>query len=316
MTAQVLMYHANPETLARWQQALRLTLPSGIELVEQPGPQVRYLIAWAPPAELFAQLPGLQACFSAGAGVDHLLDNPDLPSQLAIYRLEDAGMSEQMARYCRHEVERILLRKPSYEAQQLERTWIEHAPLAPKDLRIGLFGFGVLGKAIAQTLAAETYPVAAYRRRTDAPSMALLGGHRIDIFAGEANWAAFLQQCQILILVAPLTAQTRHIIDAQAIKTLPKGASIINVGRGALIDSGALVQALRQGHLASASLDVFETEPLPAEDPLWETPGLRLTPHVSAVTMIEPAAQQLSASIAALESGQQATGAVSRSNGY
>lgn len=316
MTAQVLMYHANPETLARWQQALRLTLPSGIELVDRPGPQVRYLIAWAPPAELFTQLPGLQACFSAGAGVDHLIDNSGLPSRLAIYRLEDAGMSEQMARYCRHEVERILLRKPTYESQQLERAWTEHEPIEPKDLRIGLLGFGVLGKAIAQTLAAEAYPVAAYRRQTNAPSMALLGGHRIDIFAGEANWAGFLQQCQILVLVAPLTAQTRHIIDAQAIKTLPSGASIINVGRGALIDSDALAEGLRQGHLASASLDVFETEPLPAEDPLWDAPGLRLTPHVSAVTMIEPAAKQLSASIAALESGQQATGAVSRSNGY
>jgi len=316
MNPQVLMYHANAETLARWQQALRLTLPSGVELVDKPSPQVRYLIAWSPPASLFDELPGLQACFSAGAGVDHLLSHSDLPPRLAIYRLEDAGMGEQMARYCRHEVERILLRKPTYEAQQKDRAWVEHDPLEPKSLRIGLLGFGVLGKAIAQTLVAEGYPVMAFRRRADAPSMALLGGHRIDVFAGPANWTSFLQQCQILILVAPLTKQTHHIIDAQAIKCLPDGASIINVGRGGLIDSKALLDGLREGPLASASLDVFETEPLPSDDPLWDAPGLRLTPHVSAVTMVEPAAQQISSSIAALEAGQEATGAVSRSDGY
>lgn len=316
MNPQVLMYHANSETLARWQQALRLTLPAGVELVDQPSPQVRYLIAWSPPAQLFAKLPGLQACFSAGAGVDHLLGNPDLPPRLAIYRLEDAGMGDQMARYCRHEVERVLLRKSVYDAQQQAHQWLEHPPLEPKDLRVGLFGFGVLGKAIAQTLAAENYPVTAFRRRSDAPSMALLGGHRIDIFAGAANWTDFLQQCQVLILVAPLTEQTRYMINERAIRALPPGASIINVGRGALIDSDALVNALRQGHLASASLDVFEQEPLPPQDPLWDAPGLRLTPHVSAVTMIEPAAQQLAASIAALENGQEATGAVSRTVGY
>ncbi|MFK7962476.1 MAG: NAD(P)-dependent oxidoreductase [Burkholderiaceae bacterium] len=316
MNTQVLMYHANSETLARWQQALRLALPGGIELVDKPGPEVRYLIAWSPPAELFTQLPGLQVCFSAGAGVDHLLANPDLPSRLAIYRLEDAGMGDQMARYCRHEVERVLLRKPTYEAQQRERAWIEHSPLEPKDLSIGLLGFGVLGKAIAQTLAKEGYPVVAYRRQTDAPSMAIIGGQRIEVFAGETNWQSFLERCQVLILVAPLTPQTRHIIDAQAMATLPAGASIINVGRGALIDADALLASLNNGHIANASLDVFATEPLPADHALWGAPGLRLTPHVSAVTMVEPAVKQISDSIAALESGQAATGAVSRSSGY
>ena len=316
MTTRILVSHTDAGAQKRWERALRAALPATFDIVDTPDPEVRHLVTWTPADDLFNALPALQTCFSAAAGVDHLIDNPSLPPALPVYRLLDAGMAEQMVRYCRHEVERRLMRKAVYEDQQQQAQWIEHAARAPAELSVGVFGFGVLGKAVATALAEEGYQVAAFRRQPQDETLALDGGRSIDVFGGPDRWAAFLQRCEVLILLAPLTPATEHIIDAQALADLPAGAALVNVGRGGLIDTDALLAALASGQVSSASLDVFEHEPLPADHPLWHAPGVRLTPHVSALTLVEPAARQVAEGILAFEAGQPVPGRVERSAGY
>lgn len=316
MTTRILVSHTEPAAQQRWQKALRAALPASFEIVDAPDAQVRHLVTWTPADDLFNALPGLQTCFSAAAGVDHLINNPSLPPELPVYRLLDAGMAEQMARYCRHEVERHLMRKADYESQQQQAKWIEHPARAPAELSVGVLGFGVLGKAVASTLAAEGYQVAAFRRQAQDETLTTEGGHSIGVFGGPDRWQAFLQRCEVLILLAPLTPATRHIINAEALAGLPRGAALVNVGRGALIDTTALLAALASGQLSCASLDVFEHEPLADDDPLWRAPGVRITPHVSALTLVEPAARQVAEGIMAFEAGQAVPGRVERNAGY
>ena len=121
---------------------------------------------------------------------------------------------------------------------------------------------------------------------------------------------------EVLILLAPLTPQTRHLIDAHALAALPPGGWLINVARGALIDEAALLAALASGHLAGAALDVFQTEPLPATHPFWQHPKIRLTPHVSAQTLIDPSARQVADKILRLQQGHCVSGIVDRNRGY
>ncbi len=316
MKTEVLVSHTSEEARDKWVTALRARLPDQYTVVTEPGPQVKHLVAWSPPPELFSRLTQLQTCFSAAAGVDHLLGNPSLPAELPVFRLEDAGMAGQMARYVRHEVERVLLRKQTYETQQSERNWTEHSATDPDELPVGLLGFGVLGRAIAKTLARDGYPVTAFRRQAGNHLEQLDSDTSVRLVGGTDQWENFLATCRVLVLIAPLTDATRHIIDAKSLATLPTGAAVINVGRGELIDTAALIDALKSKHLAGASLDVFDTEPLPEQDPLWAMSSVRITPHVSALTLTEPAAAQVANGIMAFDQGQPVTGSVDRALGY
>lgn len=316
MKTQVLITHTSEQALSRWQTELPKHLPEHYEIVTEPGEQVSHLITWSPAPDLFTRLGGLKTCFSAAAGVDHLLGNPSLPADLPLFRLEDAGMAVQMARYVRHEVERILLRKPDYEAQQARREWIEHGAIEPVELPVGIFGFGVLGQVVAASLAREGYPVTAFRRQPGRAEQTVAPGVSVAVVGGADEWAGFLAGSKVLVLVAPLTAATRNIIDAQALAALPPGAVVINVGRGELIDTEAMIASLNSRHLSAASLDVFDVEPLPPEHPLWTMPTVRITPHVSALTLVGPAARQVARGIVAFDEGRPVDGAVDRLAGY
>ena len=311
MTIIVSVWRPDPEERRTWADHLGRALGEGYQVVPQVDPLAQHAAVWAAPADFFTRSPRLQSVFSMGAGVDHLLHHPGLPSTLPIYRLEDAGMGAQMARYCRHEVEHVLLRHPQYAAQKQQKQWRELPARSPADLQVGIVGFGVLGRRVAAALTAEGYLVRAFVRtatqREDAG---------VRIFAGPQQWAGFLAGTQVLILLAPHTAQTHHLIDEQALAMLPPGAWLVNVARGGLIDDDAVQAALRRGHLAGATLDVFATEPLPAESDWWSLPQVRITPHVSAVTLVPESAQQVAQRIRALDAGQDAGATVDRQRGY
>ncbi|MBP6817330.1 MAG: glyoxylate/hydroxypyruvate reductase A, partial [Burkholderiaceae bacterium] len=143
--------------------------------------------------------------------------------------------------------------------------------------------------------------------------------HRIDgvnCLHGALQWPVFLAGCDVLILMAPLTAQTRGLIDERALAALPAGAWLINVARGALVDEAALLAALDSGPIAGATLDVFQHEPLPAGHAFWQHPKIRLTPHVAAQTLIAPSARQVADKILRLQQGESVSGIVNRQRGY
>ncbi len=273
------------------------------------GAGTHFAVGWKPPADFFAEQPDLGAFFVAGAGVDHLLALDGLPTRLPIIRLEDAGMADQMFVYCLHEILRRVTRSGDYEQQRRRRVWRELEPVAAERLRIGVLGLGALGGDLAQRLAEFGFPVSGFARQAHA-----LPG--VTCFHGAAQWPDFLRASDVLILMAPLTPETRQVIDAAALAQLPRGAWLINVARGGLIDDAALLAALDTAHLAGATLDVFQAEPLPREHPFWRHPRIRLTPHVSAQTLIDPGARQIAEKILRLQQGKSVSGIVHRQRGY
>ena len=306
----VAVYHPEPARRVEFVNALKSLLPQGSEVNETPGPDTDYLVAWSPPRELFDQATGLKACFSLGAGVDHLLRSGSLPVDLPLYRLEDAGMGDQMARYCRHEVEHYRLLCWRFAEQKRQRIWQEHEPPEPADVHVGLFGYGVLGQQVAQMLRADGFAVSAFRRS------AANTNDDIAMYSGEEQFDAFLGNCNVVVLIAPLTESTRGIVDSSFLDKMPAGSWLINVARGELIHDDDLLAAIESNHLVGASLDVFHTEPLPDAHPFWTNDKIRITPHVAALTRLKDTTEQITAKIEQLELGQQPSGLVLRDRGY
>jgi glyoxylate/hydroxypyruvate reductase len=288
---RILVSHPDPQSRLEWCRCLDARLPgSVVEPWRDASPAADYAVGWAVPTDLFRGQPGLKGFFCAGAGVDDLLGSEAVPDQLPLYRLRDAGMARQMADYCSAAVLAAVTHRDEYAAQQLRGQWRELPPEDRENWRVGVFGMGALGSAIAQRFRHMQFPVAGCSRR--------------DLDSGALDFGAFLAASRVLVLVAPLTARTRGCIDAAALARLPRDAWLINVGRGALVDETALLAALDAGQLAGAVLDVFAREPLPSDHPFWRHPRVRLTPHAAAYTLIGPASMQVAAAIGCLERGE------------
>jgi glyoxylate/hydroxypyruvate reductase A len=271
----------------------------------------RYAVVWLPPAELFAIEPGLRAVFNAGAGVERLLAMPGLPPGLPIVRLVDAGMAPKMAEYVCLYIARITRGLDRFGGPNALRDWNAERPRG-RPPTVGVLGLGAIGAQIAQAARLFGYPVRGWSRTAKR-----LDG--IECFDGAARLADFLAGTQILVDALPLTGDTRDLLDRQRLSQLPRGAHLINVGRGATIVDEDLLALLDGGQLASAVLDVFRVEPLPAEHPFWHHPKVTVTPHLSGPTPRKPAARQIAEAIAALEAGTPVTalpGYVERARGY
>lgn len=271
----------------------------------------RYAVVWLPPPELFTVEAGLRAVFNAGAGVERLLAMPRLPPTLPILRLVDAGMAPKMAEYACFYIARITRGLDRFGGPNALRDWNAERPRGEPPV-VGVLGMGAIGAQIAQAARLFGYPVRGWSRT---PKQ--IDG--VESFAGEARLAGFLAGTQILVDALPLTDDTRDLLDRTRLSQLPAGSHLINVGRGATIVDDDLLALLDSGHLASAVLDVFRVEPLPAAHPYWHHPKVTVTPHLSGPTPREPAAQQIAAAIAQLERGlppASLPGYVDRARGY
>ncbi len=301
---------ARADAAQEWADELGRALPDARIVLDTPdAPAADYAVLWRPQPGFFARQPKLSAIFAAGAGVDWLLVDPDLPERLPVYRVEDGGMAQQMAAYCAHEVLRLHYRYDRYEAQQRAATWQAWPYVSPASRTVGVFGLGKMGEPIARALVALGFSVRGYSRSPRA-----LEG--IDCFDESHGLERFLAGCQVLVVASPLTPATRNLFDAARLAQLPAGAWLINVARGEQVDDEALLAALDSGRLAGASLDVFRTEPLPREHRYWMHPSVRITPHVAAITVIPDSARQVAGRIMALRSGGQPSGLVDRARAY
>ncbi|MDO6586906.1 glyoxylate/hydroxypyruvate reductase A [Salipiger sp. 1_MG-2023] len=258
------------ETLA---PELDLRAPDDIERPED----VRFMLTFIPDAEAFHRYPNLEAVFSVGAGQDAIDRCPSLPQGLPVYRLEDPDQALQMAGFCAFHVLWHHREMAQVRTNQVSEVWARKLTgLSPTARRIGVMGFGLMGRAVAKGLVALGYSVAGYSRRMPEAEPGV--AHYTD---GEMD--AFLAQSDILINVLPLTPQTRGLIDAAFLAKLPRGAALIHVGRGGQLIEPDLITALDSGQLSGASVDVFETEPLPAGHPFWAHERVFVTPHVACI---------------------------------
>ncbi|WP_458526125.1 2-hydroxyacid dehydrogenase [Onishia taeanensis] len=317
---QILIHSADAE---QWQTAIAKALPAA-EVVTSSAPlQARqradYLVAWQPPGWLLEEQTGLKGIMNLGAGVDALLTNPSLPPGVPIVKLRDAGMAGPMIDYVRYAVLHFQRDFDRYAHQQGRLQW-QPQPLVPKaEWSIGVLGLGAIGARVAQALATEGFPVHGWSRSPKALE-GLICHH------GKAGLKSLLGQVRSLVTLLPNTPETRGIIDAEALAALPEGASLINPGRGSLIDEAALLEALgpaearnadshasshearpatgHQGRLRGAVLDAFPHEPLPAESSLWRHPRVLITPHIAAPTPRDGALEQVIATLKAWQAGE------------
>ncbi len=277
--------------------------------------QADYAVVWAPPQAFIDSQQSLKAIFNIGAGVDALM-KLRLPAGVPVVRLDDAGMAVQMAEYVCHAVIRHFREFDGYEADMAERRWSYRKPRARSDFPVGVMGLGVLGAHVAKALTVFDFPVHGWSR--SAKQIDGVTCHTGEDGARE-GFDDFLKCCRILVNLLPLTPQTEGILNRQNLAKLQPGAYLINVARGGHLVEEDLLALLDSGHVAGATLDVFRTEPLPADHPFWSRPGLVLTPHTSARTLRSESIAQIAGKIRALDSGMafsSLSGLVNGNQGY
>ncbi len=270
----------------------------------------RYAVVWLPPPELFALETQLRAVFNLGAGVDALLAAGAVPNHLPILRLLDAGMAPKMAEYVCFAIARITRGLDRF-APQVEFDWNAQRPRGAPAV-VGVLGLGAIGAPIATAVANFGYRVRGWSR-----SARSVKG--VEAFAGAAQFEPFLAHTDILVNALPLTSATENLLDRRAFGYLPRGAHVINVGRGGTIADADLIAVLDSGQLASATLDVFPIEPLPVDHPFRRHAKITVTPHLSGPTPRAPACEQIIATLLQLERGAPPAslpGYVDRVRGY
>lgn len=308
----IAVYLGDAEETREWIALLARLLPEfHICDFDDPGDTdaVEYAVVWAPPAGGIARFANLKAVVSIGAGVDHVLRDPDLPRHLPILRTTGPDMVQRLREYVALHVLSHHRELGLTDAQQARREWRQIVtPTAPRR-RVGIMGLGQIARACARTLVDLGFDTAGWSR-----SGGTLEG--VEVFAGAEGLPAFLARCDILVCLLPLTAETRDILGAGLFAQLPKGARLINAARGGHLVEADLLAALDSGQIGGATLDVFRTEPLPADHPFWGHPAIRVTPHIASMIDAETGASVIAANIRAFEATGTSEAIADPTRGY
>jgi len=307
-----LLFYSEYDDPQDWGRHLRDAIP-GLDFrvwpdVGDPG-GIEAAIVWKAPQGELRKYPNLKLIINLGAGVDSIFQDRSLPAGIPIVRIADPHMSRMMAQFVLAAVLRHYRDFVSFARAQKERRWHYIHPREAPTCSVGVMGLGNLGAMAASELARQGFKVAGWAR-----SPKRIDG--VESFHGESGLAPFLARTEILAVMLPLTPQTEGILDASALALLPRGAKLINVGRGRLVDEQALIAAIRSGHIAEATLDVFHTEPLPANSPLWEFDQVLVTPHLASVAIPRTAARQVAENLRRLKAGEPLINVVDPQRGY
>ncbi|MBA7729485.1 glyoxylate/hydroxypyruvate reductase GhrA [Citrobacter freundii] len=311
---EILFYHPTFDT-AWWLKALAKAIPGANvrEWKRGDNAPADYALVWHPPVDMLAGRK-LKAVFALGAGVDSILSklkaHPEmLDASIPLFRLEDTGMGLQMQEYAVSQVLHWFRRFDDYQALKSQAKWQPLQEYTREEFTVGIMGAGVLGAKVAESLQAWGFPLRCWSRtRKSWPG--------VESFAGTAELAAFLSQTRVLINLLPNTAETVGIINTGLLNQLQDGAYVLNLARGVHLKEDDLLAALNTGKLKGAMLDVYSSEPLPENNPLWKHPRVAMTPHIAAVTRPAEAVDYISRTILNLESGKAVTGQVDRVRGY
>lgn len=248
--------------------------------------QISMVLCWQHPAGVLSDYPNLRCICSLGAGVDHLLADKHLPINVPVVRLVDSTLAMQMFEYVLAAVVSHIRHFDTFAQQQGVKQWQQIQAKPFDSVKVGVMGLGELGGFVAQKLASIGFSVVGWSR-----SKKSIAG--IDCFAGENQQGYFLSQCDVLVNLLPLTPSTADILNEQLFLRLPKGAYVINVGRGGHLVDDDLIAAIDKGQLSGACLDVFRQEPLLHTHPFWLHPAIKVTPHCSSLTSSKSVAGQI-----------------------
>ncbi len=269
--------------------------------VGDPG-EVDVLFTFRPSQGLLPQLSNLKLLQVIGAGVDQLAGEA-IPPGVPVARTVDEGLTEGMVEYVLGQVLHFHRQFDAYDRLQREATWQRLPRVEARDRRVGIMGLGPIGTAVAAKVASFNFDIVGWSRTARTlPS--------VRTFAGDQEFAAFLEGTAILVNLLPLTKSTRGVLSRSLFDRLPCGAFVINAGRGGHCMTADLVAALDSGQLGGAALDVLETEPLPADSPLWRHPKVRITPHIASTASPRTAAPAVVENIRLIAAGASPRNAV------
>lgn len=307
-----LLYHGLEQRGRVWREIVAARVPQmpflhwGHDAVDPEA--VRYIAAWNAPPEFIAQFPNLEILFSVGAGIDQLPIGA-LPPQVRVVRMVEQGIITGMAEYVAMACLALHRDLPFFISEQRAGRWsYRHTRLASQS-RIGVMGMGELGRAALDVLGPFGFPLSGWSRT----AREIAG---VACFAGKDQLDAFLMQADILVCLLPLTVETRGILCRETFAKMPVGSAVINAGRGGHLVADDLIEALDQGQLRAAMLDVTSPEPLPEGHAFYSHPAIFLTPHVAAETRHETAGEVLADNLQRLLAGAPLVGEVDRTRGY
>ncbi len=307
-----ILVHVAPFPPELWINALEKLLPEETfvtrEKVTDPADITCAIITYVPPGML-AEFPNLRMIGTVTAGVDRLLADPDLPRDVPVVRGGDPAGDAQITENIILHVLRHHRQLPAYAAAQARAEWVRLDQKLAGERRVGFLGLGIVARPGAERLRDMGFQVAAWTRTPkDAPG--------IESFHGADGFAPFLARSEIVVNLLPVTPATTDILNAEAFAALPEGAAVINLGRGEHVVDADLMAALDSGHLSAATLDVYRTEPLPGDDPLWRHPGITLMPHCSRKILPDGIVPQLADGIRKTAAGGIPANTVYRDAGY
>ena len=260
--------------------------------------EIEYAVVWKHPHGILKRYPNLKVILSLGAGVDHILSDPDLPKDLPIVRLVDVKLTHEMCFHALHWVLHFHSDHYLYMKQQIDRKWQQQSSIQPEDRTVGIMGLGNIGRGIGESLIDQGFKVLGW----GANQKSSLGD--IKYFFGKEQLSDFLVKTNILINVLPFSKDTKNMLRKDDLKSLPRGSFIINMGRGGIINEADLLSLLDENHITAAALDVFEQEPLPTQNPLWNHPSVYITPHIAGQSNPKSSAKTIAENIRRIEDGK------------
>ena len=296
-----------------WKQELQTLLPDlRVVLMEEDAydpAEVTFTVVWSPPDGWLAALPNLQCVVSVGAGVDHILKDPDYPRHVPILRTVDYALRMRMSEYVVLHVLRFHRRLPESEIAQRAGAWIQYVEPPAGEITVGMLGLGSLGSAAARALGSLGYRVEGWTRR----------GRAVDgvvVHHGDRGLTTMLSHSDIVVCMLPHTAATENILNREAFGAMPHGSALINAGRGEQLVEEDLLAALDSGRLRGATLDVFRDEPLPPASALWAHPRILITAHTA--SSVDPilGGRLIAENIAAFRRGDTVAERVNIDQGY
>ncbi|MEI9418945.1 2-hydroxyacid dehydrogenase [Mesorhizobium sp. Cs1321R2N1] len=258
--------------------------------------EVDYIMAWMPPLGEIEKYPNAKAIFSIGAGVSHILRDSGVPRDIPIVRLTDEALSLDMSLYALHWTLHFHRGFDRYLRQKQSKTWKRHSYPPNEDRKVGVLGLGEIGGKLVEMLRDMHFDVGGWSR-----SKKDIEG--VSCFVGEEGLAQLLRRSEILISVLPPTPETANLLNDARLRQMPKGAFLINMGRGEAVGDDDLLRVLDEGHLAGAVLDVFREEPLPSPSPYWSHPCVVVTPHAAGPTSVKYGAKRIAENIIKMERG-------------
>jgi glyoxylate/hydroxypyruvate reductase len=269
---------------------------------------IEYLAFMHPNFDVLPAFPNLKAMFSRSAGVEAFINHPKLP-KVPLGKVEPAGGDPMMTEYVVMHVLRFHRDMPGYQAAQANREWRRTRIVRPEERRVGFLGYGMMAQAPALVLKSLGFPVQAWVRTSREEA-------EIPIFHGRDQLEPFLNQTDIAVCLLPLTRETEGIFCARTFAMMPRGAMLVNVGRGKHVVNEDLIRALDSGQLSYAALDALWPEPLPPDSPLWLHPKITVMPHVARRPTVAQLVTEIAANIRSMEAGGRLLQEIDKTMGY